>query len=191
MSDEALLAALRADETDTALQAVYQKYREPCLRFLLGRIIQPDQPNRMELARDLYTEALIILVQNVRSGRLTALSARLDTYLNAVAKNLYRKQLRQKRETYLEPGRLPEPLVAPEVGPEEAEIVRRELHRKMRQLGDRCRLLLVHFYFLGLDWKSIADLLGYKNAASAKTNKSKCMVRLRALYGIIAPTHET
>ena len=184
MSDEALLAALRADETNTALREVYLLYREPCLRFLLGRIIHKDHPNRAEVARELYTEALIILVQNVRTGRLTTLSARMDTYLNAVARNLYRKMLRQNREVYREPNALPEPLTIPSFGDDEEEAVRRELHRRMRQLGDRCRLLLVHFYFLDLDWKTIAEILGYKNAASAKTNKSKCMVRLRALYGL-------
>ncbi|MGB3802309.1 MAG: sigma-70 family RNA polymerase sigma factor [Lewinella sp.] len=181
MSDEALLAALRTDDRDTALKAVYQKYREPCIRFLVGRIINRDHPNRQEVATELFTEALIILVQNVRSGRLTELSARLDTYLNAVSKNLYRRLLRTNREVYLEPGRLPESLVTP-VSEEEGEAIRRELHRKIRELGDRCRQLLVHFYFLDLDWKTIAELLGYKNAASAKTNKAKCMVRLRALY---------
>ncbi|PPK88160.1 RNA polymerase sigma factor (sigma-70 family) [Neolewinella xylanilytica] len=181
MSDEALLAALRTDTTGTALKTVYQKYREPCIRFLVGRIVNRDHPNRQEVATELFTEALIILVQNVRSGRLTELSARLDTYLNAVSKNLYRKLLRTNREVYLEPERLPEALVTPH-GDEENEAIRRELHRKMRDLGDRCRQLLVHFYFLDLDWKTIAELLGYKNAASAKTNKAKCMVRLRALY---------
>ena len=186
MSDEALLAALRADETDTALREVYKLYREPCLRFLLGRIIHQDHPNRVEVARELYTEALIILVQNVRTGRLTELSARMDTYLNAVARNLYRKMLRQNRVVYREPNALPEPLTLPSYGDDEEEIIRQELHRRIRQLGNRCRQLLVHFYFLDLDWKTIAEMLDYKNAASAKTNKSKCMVRLRALYGIDA-----
>ena len=181
MSDEALLEALRTDKTDAALHAVYRKYREPCIRFLLGRIINRDHPNRQEVATELFTEALIILVQNVRSGRLTELSARLDTYLNAVSKNLYRKLLRTNRETYLEPERLPDALVPP-VSEAEGEAIRRELHRRIRELGERCRQLLIHFYFLDLDWKTIAELLGYKNAASAKTNKAKCMVRLRALY---------
>lgn len=187
MSDEALLSALQDSEDDTAVHAIYRKYREPCLRFLVGRIVSPDEPHRQEVAVELFTEALIILVENVRSGRLTELTARLDTYLNAVARNLYRNMRRRNREICWEPDQLPEPLVEP-VSEDEAEAIRREVHEKMRELGPRCRQLLAYFYFLRLDWATIAELLGYKNAASAKTNKSKCMVRLRALYGVSPPT---
>ncbi|THH40703.1 RNA polymerase sigma factor [Neolewinella litorea] len=187
MSDEALLTALQESGDDAGIHVIYRKYREPCVRFLLGRVIPPEETNRHELAVELFTESLIILVENVRSGRLTVLTARLDTYLNAVARNLYRKMKRRKREICWEPDELPEPLVEP-VSEAEAEEIRREVHQKMRELGPRCRQLLAYFYFLHLDWATIAELLGYKNAASAKTNKSKCMVRLRALYGVSPPT---
>ncbi|NJB84429.1 RNA polymerase sigma factor (sigma-70 family) [Lewinella marina] len=187
MSDEALLAGLRDSGDDAAIHAVYRKYRDPCLRFLVGRIIPPEAPNRQDLAVELFTEALIILVENVRSGRLTELTARLDTYLNAVARNRYRKLQRRNREPNWDPDRLPEALVEPPNG-SEAEEVRQEVHRKMRELGPRCRQLLAHFYFLQLDWATIAEVLGYKNAASAKTNKAKCMARLRVSYGVSPPT---
>ncbi|MCP9234840.1 RNA polymerase sigma factor [Lewinella sp. JB7] len=150
---------------------------------MLGRVIDRDRPNRSELAVELFTEAMIVLVRNVRSGRLTELSARLDTYLNAVGRNLYLKLKRRDREQYREAKELPAPLVTPEYEVD-GDVVRKLLYARMRQLGTRCRQLLSHFYFLELDWETIANILGYKNAASAKNNKAKCMVRLRALYGI-------
>ena len=188
MTDQSILASLSSGE-DTALHVVYRQYRTPCLRFLLGRVIPRDYPNRNELAAELFTESLIILVQNVRSGRLTALSARLDTYLNAVARNLFRKLQRRGREEYRAPGDLPPPLVeaADHFDP---DATRKELYASMNQLGTRCRQLLVHFYFLDLDWTAIAEVLGYKNADSAKTNKAKCMKRLRALYGVTKPSNQ-
>jgi RNA polymerase sigma-70 factor (ECF subfamily) len=150
---------------------------------LLARVINRDTPNRQELAAEFFTEALIVLVRNARSGRLTEFSARLDTYLNAIARNLYLKYLRNNRVDYREPGTLPPPLVET-ADDGEPERVRQLLYGRLRELGPRCRQLIVHFYFLELDWKAIAELLGYKNAASAKNNKAKCMLRLRALYGI-------
>lgn len=190
MTDEEILKALRGDDAG-ALQAVYRQYREPCLRFLLARVIDQQIPDRQGLAVELFTESLIVLTQNVRSGRLTELTARLDTYLNAVARNLYRKLRRRGREEYRDPNELPQRLVDPHeeeptddpAGSEERKL----LYARMRELGPRCRQLLVHFYFLELDWNTVADMLGYKNAASAKTNKAKCMARLRALYGLGQP----
>ena len=188
LSDTTLLAAIRAGD-DSALRRVYLSCREPCLRFLLARVIYEQVPNRQALAVDLYTESVIAMVENVRCGRLTELTARLDTYLNAVARNLYFKKQRRQREEYRDPLELPPPLVEPQED-FEPDAVRQELYEKIRQLGPRCRQLLAHFYFLGLDWDTIADILGYKNAASAKNNKAKCMVRLRALYGITKPTKQ-
>ena len=186
-TDQALLEAIRVHDT-AALDTVYRDCRTPCIRFLLARVIRPNHPNREEVAVELFTEALIILVNNIRCGRLTELTARLDTYLNAVARNLYRKLERHqgRGEVYQDPNELPEPLVSPEkdIRPEE---VRQELYRSLNQLGPRCRQLIVHFYFLELDWNTIADMLGYKNAASAKTNKAKCMARLRELYADTVP----
>ena len=186
-TDQALLEAIRTNDAE-ALDTVYCTFRTPCIRFLLGRVIRPNHPNREEVAVELFTEALIVLVNNIRSGRLTELTARLDTYLNAVARNLYRKLQRQqgRGEVYYAPNELPEPLVSPEkeIRPEE---VRQELYRSLNELGPRCRQLIVHFYFLELDWNTIADLLGYKNASSAKTNKAKCMVRLRNYYADSVP----
>lgn len=183
MTDQTILSALRAED-DAGLREVYLKYRIPCQRFLLGRVISRQQGNREELAVELFTESLIILVENVRSGRLSELSARLDTYLNAVSHNLYRKLLRRNRVEYRDPEQLPPPLV--EVSdPPDPEAVRQELYGQLKKLGERCRQLLVHFYFLELDWETTAEVLGYKNADSAKNNKAKCMKRLRTLYGVL------
>ncbi|WP_116126678.1 RNA polymerase sigma factor [Lewinella sp. IMCC34183] len=189
MSDEDLLAALRTAEDAAGLEPVYLKYREPCLRYLIGRVISPDYPNRQELAAELFTEALIILWENARADRLVELTSRLDTYLNAIARNLYRKLRRRNREIYRDPVELPESLVTP-ASDDDAELIRQEIHQKIRALGPRCRQLLTHFYFLQLDWTTCAELLGYKNAASAKTNKSKCMRRLRASYGLTRKTEK-
>ncbi len=86
--------------------------------------------NREGLVGELYTEALIILVENVRSGKLTGLYASPEAYLNAVARNLSLKSSRQKREEYREPENLPAPLVETAEYVDPAE-VRQELSRNM------------------------------------------------------------
>ena len=182
LTDAELLQEI-SDGDDDALRVVYEKYRDPCMGFLLGRIIRREEPNRRELADELFTEMLIIFVHNARTGRLTELSARIDTYLNAIGRNLYLKHQRKGREHYRDPDDLPTALVTPVVLPD-VDYERQLLYARMRELGPRCRQLLAHFYFLELDWQSIAEIMGYKNADSAKTNKSKCMKRLRAQYGI-------
>ena len=181
-TDVQVLHEIRSGD-DAALRWVYQTYREPCLRFLLGRVVRRQEPNRVALAEELFTEALVIFVENIRSGKLTELTARIDTYLNAIGRNLHFKHLRRGREHYCDPNELPPALVGP-ADDLDGDVERKLLYARLRELSPRCRQLLVLFYFLELDWQSIAELLGYKNANSAKTNKAKCMARLRALYGI-------
>lgn len=187
MTDQAILEAIRSED-ERGLRFLYHKYRDPCVRFLLAKVVPAGTPQRNDVAVDLFTEAVIVLVKNIRTGRLTFLSARLDTYLNAVARNIHRQSTRKAgREVYYDPADMPPPIVPDANNHVADEEVRQELYGHLNQLGDRCRQLIVHFYFLGLDWKTIAEMLNYKNAASAKTNKAKCMARLRKMYGL-SPT---
>ncbi len=57
---------------------------------------------------------------------------------------------------------------------------RDERVRKMvNQMGQPCAPLLLKFYWDNLSWEKIAQELNYANANSAKTQKNKCMNKLK------------
>ena len=49
----------------------------------------------------------------------------------------------------------------------------------MDRLGDPCKTLLEWFYYRQKDWEFIASKLGYKDAASARNQKYKCLEKIR------------
>ncbi len=50
------------------------------------------------------------------------------------------------------------------------------------QMGQPCAPLLLKFYWDNLSWEKIAMELNYANANSAKTQKNKCMNKLKTSY---------
>jgi hypothetical protein len=48
-------------------------------------------------------------------------------------------------------------------------------------MGKPCAPLLLKFYWDAQSWEDIATELGYANANSAKTQKNKCMNKIKSL----------
>lgn len=58
----------------------------------------------------------------------------------------------------------------------------RKVQKIVNQMGLPCAPLLLKFYWDKLSWEKIAQELNYSNANSAKTQKNKCMNKLKASY---------
>ena len=50
------------------------------------------------------------------------------------------------------------------------------------RIGEPCKSLLQEFYYHGSSMAIIVQKLGYKNEDAAKSQKYKCLVRLRAIF---------
>ena len=64
----------------------------------------------------------------------------------------------------------------------EFEINVNKLKSCLDQIGNPCKTLLTAFYFENKSMNEIAELLGYTNAENAKTQKYKCLNRIRSLF---------
>lgn len=58
----------------------------------------------------------------------------------------------------------------------------RKVRETVSRMGLPCAPLLLKFYWDQLSWEEIAQELNYSNANSAKTQKNKCMNKLKASY---------
>ena len=58
----------------------------------------------------------------------------------------------------------------------------RDVRKSLEQLGLHCRQLLLLFYYFRKSMDEIATDLGYTNADNAKSQKYKCLQKLKTIH---------
>jgi RNA polymerase sigma factor (sigma-70 family) len=135
-------------------------------------------------AWDIFQDAVTILYDKCSSAEGVELNCRIRTYITAIAKNLWSKRFKQKIATVL-PEEWDE---AVDTGAEDLqnflqkEDDLRKLHNALEKLGSPCNELLQSFYFSKKSMQEIAAIFGYTNTDNAKTQKYKCLNRLKKLF---------
>ena len=56
------------------------------------------------------------------------------------------------------------------------------MEESLAKVGEPCKTLLEEFYIHKKQMQEIAEMFGYTNADNAKTQKYKCLVRLKKLF---------
>lgn len=172
LPDQELLQGLRTGRQE-AFQRLYQQHY-PMVRFLVvqnsGTVTEAD---------DVFQDALLVLIGKLRQGEFQ-LTASLKTFLYSISRNIWLKRLRDKGKTKLIDFENPVEVAVEE--PEESqEPLLKMLRASLETIGDACRKVLERFYFLKMSMEEIATELGYTNADTVKTQKYKCILRLKKL----------
>ena len=129
---------------------------------------------------DMLQETLVIFWQQAQKADFV-LSSKLDTYLYAIAKNLWLKQLRKNsRTTYIEFENDHSPDMA-DTMVEYTDDKYAVLSQYMHEIGETCRTLLSLFYFEQWDMVQIAEKMQFANADTAKAKKYQCKKKLESL----------
>ena len=134
-------------------------------------------------ARDIFQEAMIVLYE--KAGLSTfVLTCQIKTYLFSICRRLWLKRLQQlgKFSTHLDNL---EEIVAVEEELEDHEKKNNEfvlMEQAMTKIGEPCKSLLDAYYLQKKNMQDIANEFGYTNADNAKTQKYKCLVRLKKLF---------
>lgn len=181
LTDDELLVGL-ANGSDDVLNQLYRRFFPMVLHFITTNSGNEDD------AKDIYQEAVIVLYEKVRTGSLE-LNCQLKTYIYSVSRRLWLKQLTQ-RSRYL--VRDIESPASDEFTNEQIEfdlIDHEDRNRQfdlmadsLERLGEPCRTLLEDFYIQHLSMQAITEKFGYTNADNAKTQKYKCLMRLKRLF---------
>ena len=132
-------------------------------------------------AEDILQEAIIVLWQKVNSGSFQ-LSAKLGTFLLAVAKNKWMSQMRRQKR--LAGNELPDDVndgnpssLDRLMQEEKVEILRKALNI----IQPLCKKILMLFYFEGRNLEDIAKILQFANVSVAKSKKYQCKKSLEAV----------
>jgi RNA polymerase sigma factor (sigma-70 family) len=126
---------------------------------------------------------MIVLYEKARSGTFE-LNCLIKTYLYSVSRRLWLKRLQQSSRISGEIGSS-ETLV--QVDDDIEEHTRRDaefhmMEKAILSLGEPCKSLLEAFYLQKKNMQEIALNFGYTNAENAKTQKYKCLMRLKKIF---------
>ncbi len=174
--DLILLEGIAAEDPGS----IEQLYRQ---HYLMVQSLVLANGGSKDDAADLFQETVIVLYEKIRTGKFE-LQCLLKTFLYSVARRLWLKKLQQQQR-----------FISPADGVEETAAVEDEVenHLKlqndfnimesaMNKVGEPCKSLLEAYYLQKKHMNVIAQEFGYTNADNAKTQKYKCLVRLKKLF---------
>jgi RNA polymerase sigma-70 factor (ECF subfamily) len=131
---------------------------------------------------DIVQNAVLIMVLNIESGRLTNLVGTLCTYIFGIGKNLIQAFLRKQKRMDM-PGDENMPLTGESDPSTETRIIEEQEHSllwaSVDALGEPSRSILILTYKEGMTSQEIADVLGYASAEVVRQLRKRCLNKMR------------
>ena len=135
---------------------------------------------------EIYDDAILALYQDVKDGKLKELTCSLQTYINRIGEH---KAIDIIRKKHLETEELPEydSLDFCErteeywlAGGDSLEEERKNtIYNLIEKLVEPCKKILFSFYYDHCSMEVIAKSMGMANSDVAKTQKSRCMSKVK------------
>jgi RNA polymerase sigma factor (sigma-70 family) len=144
----------------------------------IARLIMSNH-GTVEDAKDVFHDALVILMDKYRWGRLS-LESSPGSYLYSICRNLWYEHLRgiKKAKNFRDIELRHYPKVTVDYYDEEPEQFD-AVKKALDAMGNPCKQLLELYYYRNHSWDQISTILGYTSAASARNQKYKCLERIR------------
>ena len=174
--DKHLLEGLALNDREV-IEAIYRDNYPMVQALILNNSGNSDE------ARDIFQEAMIVVYEKAVSGSFE-LHCLLKTYIYSVCRRLWLKRLQQLQRY----GSLIENVEETITVDEDLEVHEKHnadfviMENAMSKIGEPCKSLLDAYYLQKKNMQEIAVDFGYTNADNAKTQKYKCLVRLKKLF---------
>ncbi len=179
MTDNEIIEHLQNNKYSSALKGLYNVL-PAAKKYVLANNGTADD------AQDIFQDALVVLYKNVHTPGFR-LTTRLRSYLLAIVKNCWLNELRRRKKLpageYT--GDIPDIITTEEPGLSLAG-------KAFELLGEKCRTLLISFYFKKLSFKEIAAALSFSDEKTAKNQKYRCIQKAKEHYLTLSnsTTHE-
>ena len=174
--DKQLLQGIAAEDKG----AIEQLYRQ---HYTMVQSMVASNGGSKDDSADLFQETVIVLYEKVRTGNFE-LQCLLKTFIYSVARRLWLKKLQQQQRYVnghegLEETAGVEEDISVHLKKQQDFVI---METAMNKIGEPCKSLLQAFYLQKKHMNDIAQDFGYTNADNAKTQKYKCLVRLKKLF---------
>ncbi len=175
--DKELLEGLRKGD-NSVISEIYKTCYPSVSHLITGNKGTEDE------AKDIFQEAVMVLYDKVTHENFE-LSSKLSTFLYAVCRRLWLKQL-NKRENSMGTSDSDGLEIADVESDIQSHIEKEndfyKMDSAMSQLGEPCQTILKDFYIRNKSMNEICEKFGYTNTDNAKTQKYKCLQRLKKLF---------
>ena len=174
--DKLLLEGLARNDRE-AIETIYRDNYAMVQAYVLTNNGNTDE------ARDIFQDVMMVLFDKAVSGSFE-LQCQLKTFIYSVSRRLWLKRLQQMQRFSFSAENLEETV------PVEEELEAHEkrnsdflfMENAMNKIGEPCKSLLDAYYIQKKSMQEIAHNFGYTNADNAKTQKYKCLMRLKKLF---------
>ena len=165
------------NNSESVLKRLYLAYFPMVMQLIINNSGDADD------AKDIYQEAIIILYNKVKNGDFE-LSSKLKTYIYSVCRRLWLKRLSQLNRYGGDIKDFEEYLSVDDETEKnnERDIQFNRMGEALKLLGEPCKAIIEDFYINNRSMKEICEDFGYTNADNAKTQKYKCLQRLKKLF---------
>ncbi|MEZ5010072.1 MAG: sigma-70 family RNA polymerase sigma factor [Chitinophagales bacterium] len=143
-----------------------------------------------EMATEIYQDAVVTLYENIHSGKLTDMTASVESYLFAIGRNKFLELTRYHKKNTSIPDHVEIEQIDEEIDYEEKNEEFEQVGMALKQMGPPCKTLLEFYYYEKKQMDEIATLMDYKNPATAKNQKYKCIQRLKKIVFENISQHE-
>jgi RNA polymerase sigma factor (sigma-70 family) len=165
------------NNSESAIKRLYVAYFPMVLQLIINNNGTADD------AKDIYQEAIIVLYNKIKKGDFE-LNSKLKTFIYSVCRRLWLKRLSQMSRYGGDIRDFQEYLpVEDEVEQHnERDIQFTKMQSALQLLGEPCKTIIEDFYINNRSMQEICEDFGYTNADNAKTQKYKCLQRLKKLF---------
>lgn len=170
MNDKEIIQLLKERRVDAAMKHLYKAW--PAVK----KQVLNNSGNKQD-AEDVFQEALLVLIEKADAEDFE-LSNGVAAYVFAVAKNIWYAKLRKKgKETATgETTDYSEETVT------DTEPIYVLSEKAFGMLGEKCKSLLLLFYYHHWSFKKIAERLDFSNEKVAKNQKYRCLEKAKYNY---------
>ncbi len=184
MSEEELKLLQKLKNNDEgAYLKLYKIYKPSFISWIRERFnINEDE------AVEIFQSTILSFFENIRRSKIDDLKSSLKTYIYAIGKNKAYESLRnQKRyqslDLVIDEEEDMEHIATIDFDSSTVNENRLEtMKESLKELGSPCDQIITLFYFNRLSLEDIKSKFGYKSEGSIKSQKFKCMERLRKIY---------
>ncbi len=177
-TDLQILEMLRSGNLQDENKAIREMYQRNLSR--IQSYTERNSGNAHD-AEELLQDAIVVLVKNSRKEEFK-LTAKIDTYLYSVVRNLWYKHLRKlsSKATHVD---VDSEFIQLEVPPQDVSFgnERSPMYYAILKLGEVCQNILRMYYFEEKGIPVIMERLEYKNEQVVRNKKSLCLKQLRTL----------
>lgn len=175
MNDSDLIQLLKKDDK-LILKKIYVDYRSDFIAF--GRKISLYEDDIL----DAYQDAIITLQEQVITGKLNTLNCSIKTYLFGIGKYILYEKNRKRNKTILSAIDTNEiTMIEVPIFSEILTSQQKKIKLGFKQLGKKCIEVIELFYYRGYTLEEITETLNYENKNVVKSQKSRCLKKLKEI----------